>query len=149
VTAGRRAVELDRAREDPWGVAVNEANLALALLRAEGPGASYEHLVQVAEGAVALADTELSIGILEVFAATLAELGDVERAASLLGTADAQRAVVGIPRSGPDEAHLERSLGAAEDRLGVDAWARARDAGRQRSIDEALAEAMAAAPLVR
>ncbi len=115
VVAGRRALELDRAREDPWGVAVNEANLALALLRAEGPDPAYEHLARVAESAVALADTELSIGIVEAFAATLAELGDVERAACLMGTADAQRAAVGIPRSGPDDAHLERSLSAARD----------------------------------
>ena len=144
VAAARRAVELDRARDDPWGLAVNEANLSMALLRAEGPRPAYEHLAKVAPGVVALADTELSICILEAFAATLAELGDVSRAASLVGTADAQRATVGMPRSGPDEAHLERSIGDARTRLTEDAWASAHAAGERRSIDEALKEALGA-----
>ncbi|CAN5301442.1 hypothetical protein BH18ACT9_BH18ACT9_12550 [soil metagenome] len=68
----------------------------------------YEQLASVAREAVALKDVELSIEVLESFAAIWVAMGDIERAARLLGASDKQRDVAGIPRTRPDDNHLQR-----------------------------------------
>jgi predicted ATPase/class 3 adenylate cyclase len=111
VEAARRAAAADEALGDPWGVAINQCNLALALLNTEGPERAYRHLSQVADNVVAQADAELTINLVEVFAAILAAASNPVGAACLLGAADNQRDVVGMPRSPVDQAQLGRLLG--------------------------------------
>ncbi len=143
VEMGRRAVAADREIGDPWGLAISECNLAFALLNAQGPDAAYEQLRRVAPGAVALADTELTIEIIEDFAAIWAAKRDDVRAARLLGATDTLREAAAIPRTGPDEAHLGRCLAPARDRLSPREWRRHYDAGALLGIEDALAEGMA------
>ncbi len=144
VEAARTAIAADVALDDPWGVAINQTNLTLALLRAEGPEQAYRHLTSTADATVALADPELSIVVVELFAAALAELGDSERAALLIGTGDAQRREVGMPRTAADQAHLDRSLNIARADLAPDDWAAAYSQGTHISIQEAVGTAMSA-----
>lgn len=54
-------------------MAIDQTNLAIVLLRAEGPESAYTHLVSIAPDSVALADPELSVATIEMLAATLAE----------------------------------------------------------------------------
>jgi predicted ATPase/class 3 adenylate cyclase len=144
VSAAHEAIAADEARDDPWGVAINNSLLVMALLRAEGPARAYEHLAGMAAEAVALEDTELSIAIVELFASALSELGDAVLAARLTGAADRQRETAGMPRSGPDAEHLERSLARGKQLLPPEDWTRAQAAGQRLTIAEAVAEALAA-----
>ncbi|MBA2774441.1 MAG: AAA family ATPase [Nocardioidaceae bacterium] len=143
LTAADEAIAADSAREDPWGIAITQANVAMALLRAEGPQRAYEHLADIGPAAVALADAELSITIVELFAATLAELGDATRAAHLLGTADVRREVVGMPRQVRDAEELDLSIGRAKQELTTQEWEAAYADGRRLTIDEVVREALA------
>jgi len=143
VDTARQAIVADREREDPWGIALNQTNLAMALLRAEGPGAAYRHLVNTAPDSIAFADPELSMAVIEMLAASLAELGDAERAALLMGTADAQRAQIGMPRSTPDQAYCDRSIDLARPSISPIEWSAAHSRGAQLTIKEALDTALA------
>ncbi len=142
VEAARKAIAVDVSLDDPWGVAINETNMAMALLRAEGPEKAYEHLFSTAARTVALADPELSIAVVEVLAATVAELGDAERAALLIGTSDIQREHAGMPRSAPDQAHIDHSLTLARGSLSAETWKAAYAKGAVLSIEEATTEAL-------
>ena len=46
----------DRALDDPWGVAINQCNLVVALLNAEGPQRAHDELRTVIADAIALDD---------------------------------------------------------------------------------------------
>ena len=143
VDAARRSVSADEALGDPWAVAVSQCNLVSALLHAEGPERAYEQLVSVAAEAVALGDTELSVEIVDSFAAVWAGLGHGERAASLLGASDNQRELSGIPRAAPDDEHLSRFITPARRSLPGQEWEHAYAAGRSLSLEAAIAEGMA------
>jgi tetratricopeptide (TPR) repeat protein len=138
----RQALEIDRALGDPWGIAINEFNLATALLHAEGPEAARDQLVRTAPDAVALEDAELSIQVLEAFSCVLAELGDAEVAARLLGTAEVHRERVGLPRSAPEEQSVRRFVETAR-AVRADQWAASYAAGRGLSIRQAVEDALA------
>lgn len=148
IEAGRRAVAADRARDDPWGVAINEINLVFALLNAEGPRQAYEQLVEVAAGAVALEDVELSVSVLDSFAAVWGALGNGERAACLLGASDHHRERSGMHRTQPDQVHLDRFVIPARDSVASGDWKRAYEAGKSMSIEAAVAEGLAAGSAV-
>ncbi len=143
VEAGRRAVAADEALGDPWGLAIVRCNLAFALLCAEGPEPAYRQLAECAAEAVALEDMELSIDVVESFAGIWAAMGDGERAARLVGSADAQREQAGMPRALPDEQLLQRFLAPARDTTEPTLWARAHQEGRDLDIDAALAVGLA------
>jgi tetratricopeptide (TPR) repeat protein len=142
VETGRLAVAADLERGDRWGAAINRINLAYALLLAEGPDAAYEHLLGCARESIELADPELSVATLEMLAVTLAERGDAPRAALLMGTADTQRAQIGMPRSAPDQVNCERSLDMARPLISRQEWAAASSRGCGLAVEEALAEAL-------
>ena len=97
VEAARTAIAADQALQDPWGVAVDHCNLVMALLHSEGADRAHEVLREVAVDAIALGDIELSIEVLDTSAAVWAGLGHSARAATLLGTAERQRQLAGIP----------------------------------------------------
>ena len=144
VAAARTAIALDTARADPWGVAINQGNLVVALLHSEGPESAYDVLREVAADAVALGDTELSLDLLDAAAAVAAGLGSLELAALLLGTSETQREVVGIPRPGPDQSHLDRFIAPARATLPDDRWTAAFAKGSTMTIEQAIARATSA-----
>lgn len=138
VEAGRRAAAADEALGDPWGVAISQCNLAVALLKTEGPERAYRHLSEVADNVVALADVELTINVVEAFAAILSAASDPVGAACLLGAADNQRDAVGMPRTPADQAQLERFLASVRDASDADAWAQGCAQGRTLTVEQAL-----------
>jgi predicted ATPase len=140
--AARRSVELDRELGDPWGIAIGESNLVSALLFAEGPEPAYRHLLEHAAPTVALADTELSIAVLESAAMVLAALGDAESAATLVGATQALRKSAGMPATEPDQRFLDRFIDPARDSLPRESWSRAYSAGTGLAIEDALAVAL-------
>jgi predicted ATPase/class 3 adenylate cyclase len=141
VEAARTAIAADKALDDPWGVAINQCNLVVALLNSEGPRSAYDVLRDVAADAVALGDVELSIDVIDTSAAVWAALGRPEQAATLLGTAQRQRELAGIPRPAPDQQHLDRFIEPARSMLPEESWTHALTAGAALTIDEAIARA--------
>jgi tetratricopeptide (TPR) repeat protein len=140
VEAARRSVVADQALDDPWGVAIDQLNLVTALLNAEGARPAFRQLVEVAPAAIALGDIELSIDVVDCFAMVWAALGDPERTAAALGAADKQRELAGIPRKGPDIAHLDRFLGPVRKTTDPQRWDRAYGRGRSLTIEAAVTE---------
>jgi predicted ATPase/class 3 adenylate cyclase len=149
VVAAKEATEVDRALNDPWGVAINQLNLASALLHAEGPGPARALVGEIAHDVLALDDVELSIDMVETFAAIAASAGNAELAATLVGAADAKREGVGMPRVMSDDALLERFVGPARAAVGPERWEPAYRRGRSDSIEDAVARATSVAGVVR
>jgi predicted ATPase/class 3 adenylate cyclase len=141
VEAAHRAIAADQALDDPWGVAINQSNLVVALLHAEGPEQAHEALREVAVDAVALGDIELSIDVIDTAAAIWAGLGYAEQAGVLLGAADKQRQLAGIPRPEPDQQHLDRFVEPARRSVPDGTWKRALAEGAQLTIDQAVSQA--------
>jgi predicted ATPase/class 3 adenylate cyclase len=142
VAAARTAISVDQSRDDPWGVAINQGNLVVALLHAEGPEPARDVLCDVAADAVALGDLELSIDLLDAAAAIWAGLGHPEQAATLLGAAEKEREVTGIPRPAPDQQLLDRFVEPARTSVSEQDWSDAMTRGSRLSIDEAISEAI-------
>jgi predicted ATPase/class 3 adenylate cyclase len=138
VEAAERALVMDRELGDPWGVAIDQVNLGLALLYAQGPERAYAHTREIAPEALAMADVELSVDVLETLAAILAALGDTERCARLVGATERHRTTAGIPRSTPDQAHLDHFVEPVRTSADPVAWNAAYAAGAELTLDEAL-----------
>ena len=141
VEAARTAIAADRALDDPWGVAINQCNLVVALLHSEGPGPAHEVLLDVAADAITLGDIELSIDVIDSSAAIWAALGHAERAATLLGTAEKQRELAGLPRPEPDQQHLDRFIDPARRSVPEQAWIGALARGALLTIEDAVSQA--------
>jgi tetratricopeptide (TPR) repeat protein len=138
--AARRAVVADEALDDPWGVAIDRCNLVVALLLIEGPERAFRELVAVAPAAIALGDSELSIQAVEIFACIWAAFGDGKRAATMLGVAEHQREITGIPRGGPDQALLDRFLVPVRVATDPQRWQQAYARGMGLTIEAAVTE---------
>lgn len=141
VEAARTAIAADKALDDPWGVAIDQGNLVVALLHCEGPERAHDVLRDVAADAIALGDIELSIDLLDASAAIWAGLGHPEQAATLLGTAEKQRELTGIPRPEPDQQHLDRFIEPARRSVPEEAWIGALTRGALLTIEDAVSQA--------
>jgi predicted ATPase/class 3 adenylate cyclase len=142
VAAARVAIAAATAQGDPWGVAITEVNLILALLNAEGPHRAHEHLVDIGERVVGLGDVELSIIVVEAAACVWAGLGDARRAARLVGAADSRREDVGIPRGTPDQHHLDRFLEPVRGSVSNEVWEHEYRQGQAFTLQAAVADAI-------
>jgi tetratricopeptide (TPR) repeat protein len=142
VVAARQAIAADEALDDPWGVMIDRCNLVMALLYSEGPEHAYEEARGIVADAVALGDIDLSVDVLETCATIWAGLGDAQRAATLLGTAEKQRELAGIPRAEPDERHLSRFMEPARRSVPEQTWADLLATGASMSVEEAAREAI-------
>jgi hypothetical protein len=114
-----------------------------ALLHSEGPERAHEELRDVAADAIALGDIELSIDLIDSAAAIWAGMGHAEHAATLLGTAEKQRELAGIPRPEPDQQHLDRFIDPARRSISERAWVDALTRGALLTIEEAVSRATA------
>lgn len=102
---------------------------------------AHDELRTVIADAIALDDIELSIDAIDTSAAIWAGLGDAQRAARLLGTAQRQREVTGIPRAEPDQKLLDRFIEPVRQSTDPHTWTEALRRGASLSIEEAVAEA--------
>jgi predicted ATPase len=135
-----RAFALDRELGDSWGEACDRVNLAAARLRAGQIDGADQELRSVAQAVMAVDDTDLTIGLIELLAMVRAEAGSVEMSARLYGTAEAMREQANLPRPSPDTAHLNRSLAKTRGTVSGEVWDTYVNAGRALSAEEAVAE---------
>lgn len=148
----RRRGDHTRAEEllRPWvawnrrlGVAAGEA-LVLALLglvaeeRGDAAAATSLHLEGYA-AAARTGDPRAVAFALEGLAGARSLAGDHERAAALLGTAEALRDSVGSPLPDAERGDVDRAAARARDGLGAATYAKAVDAGRTMLPDEHVA----------
>jgi hypothetical protein len=89
---------------------------------------------------VDLGDVELTVNVLELFAAIFACEGDARTAARMLGASQALREQAELPIAAIDAAMLERSIGRVRPADGT-AWERDLRTGAGWTVDEALQEA--------
>jgi tetratricopeptide (TPR) repeat protein len=142
LSAAREAVSASSALDDAWAQTTDECNLTMALLRVEGPETALRYLSEVTPRALAMGDAELTVSIVEMFSAIVAELGDARLAARLLAASDRHRESLGMPRTKPDQDHLDRSFNDSL-RAGRE-WSDGYDQGRGLSIDAAIEVALSA-----
>ncbi|MBA3643554.1 MAG: AAA family ATPase [Chloroflexia bacterium] len=83
------------------------------------------------------------VDAIEGFARLGAETGDDERAVRLFGAAAAMREAIGVPCSPSDIAYFAPTLTALRSALGADRFTAVSAAGRDLSLEEAMAEAVA------
>jgi tetratricopeptide (TPR) repeat protein len=141
--AARDAIDVSSRLDDVWGAVTDQFNLSMALLYVDRPESALAHLVQLTPRAVALADAELNVSVVEMFAAILAELGDARLAGRLLAASDAARATLGMPRAEPDARLLERAFDSTGARSTPE-WTTGYEEGRTLGIDAVIAQALAA-----
>jgi hypothetical protein len=79
---------------------------------------------------------------LEGLASTAGMAGRGERAARLLGAAEALRETLGAPIPPHERADVERAVADARTTLGEEVWAQALAAGRALTLAQAIAEAL-------
>ena len=101
---------------------------------------AYRDLRDIARPTVDLGDVELTVNVLELFAAIFACSGDARRAARMLGASQAMRAKAELPIAAIDAAMLERSIGRVRPEDGTE-WDRDLRTGAGWTIEEALEEA--------
>ncbi|MEV7195082.1 BTAD domain-containing putative transcriptional regulator [Streptomyces sp. NPDC093510] len=109
----------------PAGDHLHHAEMGfIAELRGDGPGAEAHHLLGL-EAARALAEPRAVALSLEGLAGAAAVSGAAERAALLLGAADAARRSVGAPLPPAERGDVDRITAAARAALGESAYAEA------------------------
>ncbi len=138
----QEALELDQRLDDPWGVATDHSNLAAAMVQAGQVEEAHKTLREHAVDTLALGDLELSISVIETWCLVLAELGDHERAARLLGATTALRGSAEIPIAAADAALLEKSISKVRDLPDPEAWEANVRTGSGLSLADALAQAL-------
>ncbi|MBA3338687.1 MAG: tetratricopeptide repeat protein [Geodermatophilaceae bacterium] len=138
----QETLEIDQRLGDPWGVAHDHSDLALALLRAGRAAEAYRGLREHAADALAVGDEELSVNVIQTFSLIFAELGDATRSGQLLGVSKALRASAELPISAPDAAMVEASVSKVRDLPDPEIWRANLGAGASYSLQEALATAL-------
>jgi predicted ATPase/class 3 adenylate cyclase len=141
--AAREALAASSRLGDEWAAVTDEFNLSLALLFAEGPEAAFASLSGLTPRVMALSDAELTVEVVEMFAAIVAGLGNARLAARLLAASDSHRATAGMPRSKPDQGLLERAFDTRAARQS-DEWSAGYAEGVGLDIHAALTQALSA-----
>ena len=142
-----RAIELlEQARKldiklgNAWGQVVDEANLALALVRADRAEDALAILRAGAAKMLGLGDVELTIGVVESFAAIFTQRADTARAARMFGTAQALREQAGMPMASLEAEVIGEYLDTARAAMTEEAWQAQLQLGRARTAAEALGD---------
>ncbi len=133
------ALELDQARGDTLGAAMDRQSLALASLRAGRVQEARLMLSSILLDVVSSGDIEFLVTTLELFAAVSGSLGDSLRAARLAGAAEGIREAAAMPIPEPDAALLESFLDSVRARIAPEQWAAELAAGRALTKEQAVA----------
>jgi len=143
-----RAIELlieaetvDRESGDNWGVIVNQVNRVGALIEAGRADQGLTLLRSIAADALALADTDMTASVIEVYAVCLGAAGDARRCAQLSGAAASLREQAELPLSQPDAIFYERHLEQVRQELRREQWEAEAAQGRRLTAAEALERA--------
>jgi predicted ATPase/class 3 adenylate cyclase len=138
------ALEIDLRVGDVWGAVHDHCNLAASMMQAGRTDEAWTLLREHAASVLDLGDIELSITVIELFCLCLAELGDPTRAARLLGASEELRRRAELPIQVPDAVLLEASVQKVRNRPDPETWAANVEVGRGYTVDDAIAEGVAA-----
>jgi hypothetical protein len=136
------ALDLQRRHQPLWGTSFSLALLGeIALARSDLPaaGAYYRESMALAQ---ALGDTTFLGAGLAAIGTIAADLGEAERAARLLGAAEAISQVAGAWSFIAARGQNRRALDTARAALGEESFAAAWEQGRRLSREQATAEAL-------
>jgi predicted ATPase len=136
-----QAQAIDEKHGNTWGCAVNQTNIAAAMLRNGQTEDADALLRRNAAGIVALGDIELTIDVIELFACIAVMKAEPKRTARLAGAAEALREQAGMPRSGPGGELVESYLDKARSAVSPRVWDKHCHAGHTWSPEQALVEA--------
>jgi predicted ATPase len=130
--------ELDIAREDDWGIAVNNSNLGVAYLEA---GEFTEALKLVREGLRGCFELEEYEGLaeaLEAASGVASMTGDAVRAGRLFGAAQTLRRKLSIPMPAADRGRVERWLARSHSDIGRQRFEAAESEGAAMTLEQAV-----------
>ena len=136
----QEALALDTELGDTWGIAADRVNLIGVLVHEDRMDEAYRDLRTIARPTVDLDDAELTINVLELFAAVFAGLDDARRAARMLGASQAMRARAELPIVAIDAVLLERNIDRVRPTDGTQ-WDQDLRIGAGWTVEEALEEA--------
>jgi predicted ATPase/DNA-binding SARP family transcriptional activator len=139
---GGRALGLARAAGDTEIIAIVLARLGIAAAHERRLDEAAEHLSEAVEHARALGFPETAAWCCEGLALVAAELGDVVRAARLLGAGESLRRAGGGVVQSAEAAARAAAMATIERALPVEQVQAALDAGSDLSLDDAAAEAI-------
>lgn len=139
---GARALGLAETAGDTEVIAVIEARLGVAAAHARQVGEAWEHCAAALEHARALGFPEPAAWCCEGLALVAAQVGDVARAARLLGVAESLRRAGGGVIQPAEAVAREAALTAIVGRLPPEEVQAALEAGRALGLDEAVTEAI-------
>lgn len=124
------------------GVAYLLANLG-DIARGQGDeGKALQHYLEALDVFHGLGYRQAALSVIATLAALDARAGQAQRAAHLLGAEDALRHEAGFALTPFEQEDLRASIAAAQERLSQDVFERAWSAGRQLSLEEAVALAV-------
>ena len=141
---GGRALGLARTAGDTEVIAIVLARLGMAAAHERRLDEASEHLTEAVEHARALGFPETAAWCCEGLALVAADLGDVVRAARLLGAGESLRRAGGGVVQPAEAAAREAALAAIHGALPVEQVQAALEAGRGLSLDDAATEVMGA-----
>jgi predicted ATPase/DNA-binding SARP family transcriptional activator len=139
---GGRALDLARTAGDKEVIAIVLARLGIAAAHERLLDEASEHLAEAMEHARALGFPETAAWCCEGLALVAAELGDVLRAARLLGAGESLRRAAGGVVQPAEAAAREAALATIHGALPVEEVQAALETGRGLSLDDAATEAM-------
>jgi predicted ATPase/DNA-binding SARP family transcriptional activator len=139
---GCRALGLARTAGDEEVIAIVLARLGIAAAHERRLDEAREHLIEALDHAQALGFPETAAWCCEGLALLAAEVGDLVRAARLVGAAESLRRAGGGIVQPAEAAAREAALAAIHRALPVEQVEAALEAGRGLSLDDAATEAM-------
>ena len=145
---GRRALGLAREARDPEVIAIVLARLGIAAAHERRLEEAREYLTEAMEHARALSFAETGAWCCEGLALVSAELGDVTRAARLLGAGESLRRSGGGVVQPAEAAAREAAVVTIRRTLPADALEAELEAGRSLGLEAAAREAAAVPPVV-
>ena len=145
---GSRALELARTAGDPEVIAIVLARLGIAAALEHGLEEAAEHLTEALEHARALGFPETAGWCCEGLALVAAARGESARAARLLGAGESLRREGGSTIQPAEAAVREATMATLRRALPTERLQVALESGRGLGLDEAAAEAVAAATRV-
>ena len=141
---GGRALGLARTAGDPEVIAIALARLGIAAALERRLDEASEHLAEAVEHARALGFPETAAWCCEGLALVAAELGDVVRAARLLGAGESLRRAGGGVVQPAEAAVREAAMATIRQALAMEQVQAALEAGRGLSLADAATEAIGA-----
>lgn len=121
------------------GVLWGRARLGYVALREGSVGEAHQILLETIESFYADQDKKGLVFALDKMASLYVVIDKPEVAARLIGWSDANRKQIGDPRPRIEQADLDRDIAAIKARIGADAYETAHNAGRDLTLDEAVA----------